>query len=552
MRLFQTSDTRESVSLDGLWDFITVPKLGTDTVEAALQTKDWDNMCVPLCWNCVPEYFKYEGVAWYKTEFFAKSDFYEIIFEDIQTYAEVFVDGKKITEHYGGFLPVHVYGTGKGKHTLLVRVDNTHNDLNTIPLSRVDWFHYGGIAGGVTLTCFEGAFIQDYKISYKLKESDAQCMAEFVIEGVYHGECEIFADGKPVHSMQAQTGKNVAEFSLENVERWDMDNPRLYNIQIKIKQDDVIERVGFRTIEVKGNQILLNEKPLTIKGVNRHNEHPDFGFSLPFSVVKRDVDIIKDMGCNFIRGSHYPNPVALLDYLDQTGILFWEEIPMWGYGEAPLSDNLTRERGLQMHQEMIKRDYHHPSIVFWGLHNEIATDTQPGYDITKCFYDAVKQLDDSRPITYATCRIDTDTALEFADIISMNIYPGWYGGHNIDAECKDVADRIITHISKTGNSGKPILISEFGAGGIYGEKSFYNAKWTEGYQADLLEKTIKGFLSYKEIKGVIIWQYSDIRSAFELELTRPRRYNNKGMVNEYREPKSVYYTVKKIYENYKI
>ena len=204
-----------------------------------------------------------------------------------------------------------------------------------------------------------------------------------------------------------------------------------------------------------------------------------------------------------------------------------------------------------MHQEMIKRDYHHPSIVFWGLHNEIATDTQPGYDITKCFYDAVKQLDASRPITYATCRIDTDTALEFADIVAMNIYPGWYGGHDSAAECEDVANRIIHHVKETGNGTKPILISEFGAGGIYGEKSFYDAKWTEEYQSEVLENTIQGFLKYEEIQGVIIWQYCDMRSSFELELTRPRSFNNKGMVDEYRRPKKTYFTVKKLFNTIK-
>ena len=551
MRLFKTSDVRESVSLDGLWDFITVTEPGKDTAEAVLGAKDWDCMCVPFCWNCVPKYFKYEGVAWYKTEFVSKSEFYEIVFENIQIYAEIFIDGQKVKQHYGGFLPISVYGTGKGKHSLMVRVDNTHNDVNTIPLSRVDWFHYGGISGSVVLTYFDSAFIKKHRISYELKNNTASCVAEFMIEGTYNGNCEIFADNILVHKMQVQTGKNVAKFQLDEVERWDVDNPRLYYIQIKIECDDIIERIGFRTIEVKDNEILLNESPVTIKGVNRHNEHPDFGFSMPFSFIKKDVDIIKNMGCNFIRGSHYPNPRELLDYLDQIGILFWEEIPMWGYGEAALSDALTKERGLLMHQEMIERDFHHPSIVFWGLHNEIATDTKPGYDITKCFYDHIKKLDDSRPITFATCRIDTDTALEFADVIAMNIYPGWYGGHNPADECEDVARRIINHVKETGNENKPILISEFGAGGIYGENSFYNAKWTEEYQSEVLENTIAGFMKHKEINGVIIWQYCDMRSSFELELTRPRSFNNKGMVDEYRRPKSVYFTVKKLFDNIK-
>ncbi len=549
MRLFCSSKLRNTKNLSGLWDFV----IDTDRVGYLEKWYDLfpvkkETMCVPFCWNCVPEYFKYEGLAWYQTVFEATSDTYLLTFENVLNEAEVYVDGICVKHHYGGFLGFQVEGSGKGKHILTVAVDNTHNEKNTIPLSRVDWFHYGGIAGNVYLDCFEECYISDHRIDYELTGNRALGNVEFNITGEYIGKVQIYLGEELVAETDAHSGKNNLKVDFGCIERWDIFKPNLYLVEIRIEGDSVVERIGFREIEVKGKQILLNGREIKIKGINRHNEHPDFGFAVPFSMMKKDVDIIKNMGVNLIRGSHYPNPPELLDYLDEIGMLFWEEIPMWGfYDKKSLGEPLTMERGIQMHDEMIRRDCHHPSIVFWGLHNEIGTDIEEGYEITKNFYEVVRALDRSRPITFASLKVESDVCLEFADIVSMNIYPGWYGGHDPKKESEEIRNKIQSHLERVGSHNKPFIISEFGAGAVFGEHSLYNAKWTEEYQSELLRELITAFEEDENVNGMIIWQYCDIRSSFELELTRPRSYNNKGLVNEYRQPKTAFYTVSRLF-----
>jgi len=264
--------------------------------------------------------------------------------------------------------------------------------------------------------------------------------------------------------------------------------------------------------------------------------------------MKKDLDIIKQLGCNTIRGSHYPNAPVFLDLLDQEGFLFWEEIPMWGFGEEALADPLTLERGLQMHQQMIKRDYHHPSIIIWGLHNEIDSRTEAAFNLTKAFAEKVRSLDQSRPITYATMYPLDDVCLSLVDIVSINKYFGWYEG-----EIEDWIRFLQTMKDKLKHEGlatMPILISEFGAGAIYGDSTFESAKWTENFQLQYLDSAIKIFLNDPDVNGMYIWQYCDIRSSKELEMGRPRSFNNKGIVNEYRKPKAAYWKVKELFINH--
>jgi len=551
MRLFKTSKSRFPVSLDGLWSFKTDPdSVGEKEKWYESFPLEHDKMCVPLCWNTESEYFKYEGKAWYQTSFESTSDTYVISFDAVQVYAEVYIDGKMLASHYGGFTGFKVVGSGKGIHTLTVMADNTHNDLNTIPLSRVDWFHFGGISGSVSLCSFDGAYIGFHKISYTLNGTKATGRVDFTVCGSYCGKADIIFDGRKIASADAKSGANSIEVDFGEVELWEPSCPRLYEIGIVISSDDIIDRTGFRTIETEGNEILLNGKPLRLKGINRHNECPDFGFSIPFTLMKRDVSIIKSMNCNFIRGSHYPNPEILLDYLDETGMLFWEEIPMWQYFEKQLTDPLMNERGLSMHKEMLARDFHHPSIIFWGLHNEIDTTTQAAYDISKLFADYIRANDPSRLITFASCRHGNDICFDLADVISINMYPGWYGGHDPAGECDQQMKIVYDNMERTKSAGKPLFISEFGGGAVFGQSTFTNAKWTEQYQAELLRTLIAKFFDEYNVNGTFVWQYSDMYSAFEMELSRPRSFNNKGLVDEYRRPKLGYYAVKDIYGKY--
>ena len=562
VRLFERHTKRKTFDLDGLWQLKLDP-------ERKGMTERWQEnfpadsieTVIPSCWNNELGLYDYEGLAWYKTTFETQSNNINLQFHGVTGLSEVYLDGKLLGSHYGGFTGFNFLAKGliPGEHSLVIAVDNTHDSLNTIPLSRVDWFHYGGITRSVEVMELEEAWIKDYRIDYSLDKDlknaslEVKAIVEALTSDTYSSKFNIYINNNLIYSTHIEGTGNIAikagNITLNAINLWDTENPVLYNVRFEIEKDDIVERIGFREVKLVDKKVLLNGNEVSLKGVNRHEDHPDWGFSMPFKLMKKDLDIIKNLGCNTIRGSHYPNSPIFLDYLDEQGILFWEEIPMWGYPEEPLRNPLILERGLEMHEEMVLRDLHHPCIILWGMHNEIDTRTQAAYDLTKAFAEKVRSLDRTRPLTYATMFPLDDICYPLVDIVSVNKYFGWYEG---GLEKWNVfLENLKEKLKKEGLCHMPIIMSEFGAGAIYGDSTFEGPKWTENYQEKYLDYTLTLFHNDPDICGTYIWQYCDIRTAKELEMGRPRSFNNKGIVNEYRKPKLAYWTVQKIYRGLK-
>ena len=311
-----------------------------------------------------------------------------------------------------------------------------------------------------------------------------------------------------------------------------------------------MDRTGLRKVEIVGQQVWLNGKPVEICGVNRHEEHPDWGFAFPEGLMKRDIDIIRRMNANAIRGSHYPNSRVFVDLLDANGLLFWSEIPIWGCGFEPetLANPVVLERGLDMHREMVRHYYNHPSIIIWGMHNEIPSQTQPAWEMSRLYYSFLKENGGNRIVTYASNHAENDMCMEFCDLICINQYDGWYGG-SIQS-WGDFLERFRERRKQLGIEHKPVIMSEFGAAAVYGHHTFDDLKWTEEYQADLLTHCLNTFHDDPMVAGSFVWQFSDIRTCAEMGLNRARSFNNKGLVNEYRRPKQAYHAVRKAYESF--
>ncbi len=558
-RLFDRHTQRRVQSLDGFWQFQVDPNdIGVAEQWYLQMPADSRRLLVPGCWNNELGLYHYEGSAWYSRSFTCTTPQVQLLFHGFTGQMDVYVNGRRVASQYGGFtgMAVVVENLEPGEHQLAVRVDNTHNDRNTIPLARVDWFHYGGLFRSIELHELPDVWLQDAQIRYELdRNARSVSLTMDVTIQSFGAETEerltVEVNGEELCSVPVAmaaagaTQVQISEQTLRDVQLWDCDAPHLYLFRFTLGDDDLQERIGFRTVEVNDGQLLLNGRPLNLKGVNRHEDHPDWGFAIPLHLMRKDVEIIKMLGCNTIRGSHYPNHPVFLDLLDEEGIVFWEEIPMWGFPEQALADPLTRERGLAMHKAMVCRDLHHPSIILWGLHNEIDTRTQAGLQISQAFAEQVKTLDTSRPLTYATHHPLDDICLSTADIVSVNKYFGWYEG-DIERWEQFLVD-LKAKLQWEGRPHMPIIISEFGAGAIYGDNTFEAPKWTEGYQTDYLAYTLELFDSDPAIIGTYVWQYCDIRTARELDLGRPRSFNNKGIVNEYRKPKQAFWKVQERY-----
>ena len=198
-------------------------------------------------------------------------------------------------------------------------------------------------------------------------------------------------------------------------------------------------------------------------------------------------------------------------------------------------------------REMIENHYNHPSIVIWGILNECASETADGRRMYKKQYDQIRGMDDTRPVTSATCRHFTDICLDLPDAVSFNLYTKWYE----DDDIKDRSDREIEWIRKSGGDNKPIIVSELGAGAVYGFRDRSLCKWSEEYQAQLLKESLDVYMTDERISGVFIWQFADCRVTQEEWFDkRAKCRNNKGIVDEYRRPKLAYDTVKEAFYNY--
>ena len=507
-------------------------------------------MPVPSCWNNTPAYYDYTGVGYYKKEFFAKKGNAKIIFEGVSNYCTVYLDGEEVLIHKGAYTGFCIYTNFKtdGTHTLVVRTDAYVDDENTVPNETRDWKVYGGIIRPVYLISLPEFFVDDLCVHYTLSEDlhTANAVLEFSAYGEGIHTYTLFADDKALKTTDVQAGKNKIAFTLENIRLWNVLAPQLYTFSLESDTDAASVRTGFRKVAVNGRRIEVNNKPVYLRGVNRHEDHPEWGHALPLHIAKKDMDIIVNMGCNMIRGSHYPNSRAFLDLCDEYGILFWSELPLWYYKEKQAANEDIVNTILKMGHEMIVQNYNHPSIFTWGLHNECETSTKTFLRLTEKMATQYRTEDPSRLITYASDKVFDDICFKVCDFICVNRYPGWYGDEV--EEWESFFNKFNTYLKEQNIPELPIMISEFGGGGIYGQSSFESPKWSEQYQCEILEKSMEIFRKHPEVGGMMIWQYCDIRVRTAQAMSRPRTFNNKGLVNEYRQPKMAYYTAKKLYE----
>ncbi|CAM4521741.1 beta-glucuronidase [Paenibacillus endophyticus] len=565
IRTFQQHKLRPTRLLDGLWDFITdAGDIGKNEGWASQFPSGSRKHVVPSCWNNELGTYDYIGAAWYRTYFDnVQESHIRLVFEGILHHADVYVDGQHVGDHFGGFTPFSVIlpKLAQGKHELVIRVDNTV-DWQTLPTDIADWHSYGGIVRSVELQELPDVYIDSKKIDYQLKgdTADIQLQVELKSLSKEDSQVEVSAvtEGLSLSasSVLVAAGQAVSltlQGSIEQIRRWDIGAPALYTFTVQAGGDDLIDRTGFRSVEVQGSDILLNGRKVYLQGVNRHEEHPEWGFAFPPKLMLKDIDILTDMGCNIVRGSHYPQSQFWIDLLDEHGMLLWSEIPMWGcfMSVETLASPIFRERGVNMLDEMITRDYHHPSIIFWGAHNEIDTRTEEALELTKAFVGKIRSMDSSRLVTYATMHPEEDIVLSHFDVIGINKYYGWYEG-SVDG-FSSMLKNYYSNAEKQGAGGKPVIMSEFGAAGIFGDAGWEPRLFSEDYQADTVTRALNIFRDDPRIAGTLIWHFADIRVDVRSDRPyfrdRARSFNNKGLLNEYRKPKLAYRLVKEIYRS---
>ena len=561
LRLFETSTKRDIKELSQKWRLIPdFDNTGDEKGYAGGLPEDARYTFVPSCWNFELDLFHHYGTTWYETEFEAQEDNVMLVFGAVNNFCDVYVDGKHVAYHYGAFceFKVDLPMIKKGKHLLVVKVGAELNMLDSVPLQHSDWFNYGGIIRPVEVHSLKDCrldFYTRYELDVETKSAVLDvCTNITLYKKEITDNFKISIDGKTVYEETLSVNKNteiIKQIKLDNLKLWDIGKGNLYTVTVEFGGDELIDRIGFRKMTTNREGFTLNGRKIKLRGVNRHEENVEFGFAVTPNQAKRDIAIIKDMGCNIIRGSHYPNAKTTLDMLDEEGLLFWEEIPMWGFTALAMEQPIVAERAVNMHHDMVSRDRNHPCIVIWGLLNEAETHKEQAVPLMPKLLKAVKELDDTRLITFASNHAKADLCFDNVDFIAINTYPGWYGrGYEVwpdeIREFREYADSV-------GCQDKAIVISEFGAGGIKGDTSFDGMIWSETYQHEYFEYTLPFLCDCPDVAGTIIWQYCDMRTSErrDVALKRPRNYNNKGLLDEHRNPKLAYFTAKRVYNERK-
>ncbi len=491
----------------------------------------------------------FEGVVWYKKQFnYSKKAGKRLFlhFGAVNYLADVYLNSEKIGSHEGGFTPFQFEITGKvkeGENSLIVKVDN-HRLQNGLPGIGYDWFNYGGITRDVDLIETNDTFIEDYFI--QLKKGSLKTVLGWVqVNGTQtKQDIRIEIPELKIRYKAKTNEKGIARIEFDaDFSLWSPENPKLYNVIIKSTTDTIIDNIGFRSIEVQGNQVLLNKKPIFLKAVNIHEENPHKkARAYSQEDAKLLLESAKELGCNFVRLVHYPHSETMVKEAEKMGLMVWSELPV--YQHIQFSDSLLPKKLEQMLREMVGRDKNRCGVVTWSLSNE----TYPGtpnrngalIELTqKC-----RNLDSTRLISHV---VNTqsyqdnvfnvwDPLYEHSDLIGINEYIGWY----IPWQGKPSETKW-----KIAFPDKPVFISEFGGEALFGSDgpSDEAAYWTEGYQEKIYIDQVEMFNNVPNLVGVCPWLLFDYKSLGRMHSIYQQGYNRKGLISENGEKKKAWHVM---------
>jgi beta-glucuronidase len=515
---------------------------------------------VPGDWNTQrPDLLRYEGVIWYERDFQytvkpSTITYLHIGAANYRTF--VWVNTQKVCEHEGGFTPFDCDVTNvlhNGSNFVVISVDNTRI-ADGVPTLQTDWWNYGGLTRDVSLVEVPTQHIDDYDLH--LSRADRSLIEGYVhVEGAPAGTSVTVSIPELTAKAEGTTDANsraAISIPAKSLSLWSPENPKLYKVELASGPDHLEDEIGFRTIETRGTQILLNGQPIFLRGVSIHAEAP---YRTGRAYSQKDVDTLlgwaKELGCNYVRLAHYPHDERMTRTADKLGLLVWSEIP--DYWALQFDNPAVLAKSKQQLAEMIRRDRNKASIILWSVANETPnTEARTKYLTTMVDY--AHQLDPTRLVTAAllvrteknpngqgTLKIVDDPLGKALDVIGTNEYIGWYEQH---AEGADTTTWDIRY-------QKPLIMSEFGADARAGNHAPAGdtnpALWTEEYQAEIYRHQIPMLNKIPQLRGVSPWVLMDFRSARRVNPGLQDNFNRKGLVSDQGEKKQAFFILQKAY-----
>ena len=514
------------------------------------------SMHVPGDWNTqLAELFLYEGTIWMKRDFNytpVEGQRLLLYFGAVNYEAIVYVNGKKAGRHEGGFTPFCFDVTDvvkEGKNFVIVKIDNKRHQDN-VPTRIFDWWNYGGITRDVMLVSVPETYVEDYSLQLDKNVNGKKRTLNFSLklnQPVAGQEITVSIPELKIKQKFVTDAKGEilnSQFSILNskLQLWAPETPKLYQVEITTDNEKIADEIGFRTIETRGKQLLLNGKPLFLRGVCAHEET---AYTSRRCNSTEDADTLlswaRQLGCNFLRLAHYPHNELAVREAERQGFLLWSEIPVyWTISWQNADTYKNAERQLT---DMIRRDHNRAAIIIWSLANET-----PHSDARDVFLSRLaktaRSLDNTRlismamEVTGASNYVNRlhDNMNQYVDVVSFNQYIGWY---------RDVNDapKMRWEIPYD----KPVIISEFGGGAKAGYHGDKEQRWTEEFQENLYRENLAMLEKIDGLAGTCPWVLKDFRS--------PRRplpgiqddFNRKGLVSDQGQRKKAFYVMRDWY-----
>lgn len=576
------SGSRRVVSLDGMWRFAFDPESKGVDGGWALHLPESITMPVPASFCDFftdKESREYCGDFWYETDFFVPGEWegkdIAVRFGSVTHRARIFVNGVEVTSHEGGFLPFDAAVTDIVRYNqfnhLAVLANNELSEI-MLPAGRTttlsngkkvatpyfDFYNYAGIHRPVKLTALPKERVLDFSVVHTLNGNAADVAYTVTTNGEHNVCIDVFDGCEKVAHADGKTGT----LHIDNVKLWNVHAAYLYNFVIRITDgetvvDEYAEKIGIRTFEIKDGNFLLNGKPVYLRGFGKHEDADLRGRGLDLATVKRDYELMKWIGANCFRTSHYPYAEELYQMADEEGFLIIDEVPAVGFMESAMNflaanqgngkkvgwfEKETTPQLLENHKaaliDMINRDKNHASVIAWSILNEPQCTSEGTEAYFKTLFDLAHEIDpQKRPRTYAVVMMSlphNSKGQQFADFISLNRYYGWYvmGGMSIvDAEAafrKEMDGwRMALH-------GRPMIFTEYGADTMPSEHKLPSVMWSQEYQNEYLDMNHAVFDSYEFVKGELVWNFADFQTTEGIMRVNG---NKKGIFTRQRQPK---------------
>jgi beta-glucuronidase len=577
--LIQNIGGRTTTSLDGQWQAIVDPydvgafdyrgqplknngaffKNYKPQSKSELVEYDFDtagHLDVPGDWNSERESLLfYEGSVWYKRSFdYAKPAKKRLFlhFGAVNYSASVYLNGEELGQHEGGFTPFDFEITDRVRaagNFVILRV-NDARAKEAVPTVNTDWWNYGGITRPVTLVEVPETFIENYSIQFE-KGSTREIKGSVQLNGTELRQSVTIRLPEAGLSKTFETNEaGRVDFSFSaDLTPWSPENPKLYAVEIKSATDSVTDRIGFRSIGVRGTEILLNGKSIFLRGVSIHEEAATRpGRAWSEDDARTLLGWAKDLGCNFVRLAHYPHSEAMLRVADEMGLLVWEEVPVYWTIEWE-NPNTLRNAKNQLH-ELITRDHNRAALIIYSVANETPVSDARNRFLSELVSEAhasdptrlvsaALQANESEEGNRLLIRINDPIANEL-DVMGNNEYIGWYSHRIADLDITDW----------TSKYNKPLVMSEFGADALFGDHGDAETRWTEEYQESLYIHQLAMLERIPFLRGMTPWILKDFRSPRRTLPGIEDYFNRKGLLSDHGERKKAFYVLRKFYRGF--